>query len=240
MPKTEKPAANTKAAAKKTDKPAPRVRRDPAKTRASILRAAIAEFAAKGFSGARTDTIARRAKTNIRMLYHYFGGKDALYVCVLEEVLAQLRHEELQLDFDDVDPLDGILSMFDFIDNHFLKHPELQQLLAFENLNRAQHLKRSTRIPQMASPVLELLRKLLKRGEANKTFRRGIDPLHLYVTMVSVVDYGKSHGFTLSHIFRQDLFTSSWQADHREQMHQMLTSFLMPPATPAKRVKRKA
>jgi hypothetical protein len=45
-----------------------------------ILRKAVAEFAAKGFSGARINTIALRAKTNIRMIYHYFGSKEKLSV----------------------------------------------------------------------------------------------------------------------------------------------------------------
>src|SRR5450432_2914601 len=48
--------------------------RNPGRTRERILSAALKEFAAKGFAGARVDTIARRAAINKRMLYHYFGG----------------------------------------------------------------------------------------------------------------------------------------------------------------------
>ena len=221
MPDTSRTAAAVK--------PATRVKRDPAKTRASILKAAVAEFAAKGYSGARTDQIARRAKSNIRMLYHYFGGKDALYVCVLEEVLARLRAEELQLDFSDTDPLDGVLRMFDFINGHFARHPELRNLLAFENLNRAQHLKRSARIPEMATPVLSLLGKLIQRGEQQGRFRPGVDPLQLYITMVSLAYYSKSHAFTLSRIFEQDLASPAWQQAQQAQVHQLLRAFLTTP-----------
>jgi len=213
-------------------KPAPRAKRDPVKTRASILKAAVAEFAAKGYSGARTDQIARRAKSNIRMLYHYFGGKDGLYVCVLEEVLAKLRAEETQLDFSDTDPLDGVLQMFDFINGHFAKHPELRHLLAFENLNRAQHLKRSTRIPEMATPVLGLLTKLIQRGEQSGAFRPGIDPLQFYITMVSLAYYAKSHAFTLSRIFEQDLLSPAWQQAQQTHTHQLLRAFLAQPIAP--------
>lgn len=62
--------------------------RDPEKTRARILAAATHEFAAKGFDGARVDTIARRAKTNKRMLYHYFGDKKALFEATVGQLLA--------------------------------------------------------------------------------------------------------------------------------------------------------
>ena len=203
--------------------------RDPARTRARILKVAIAEFSAKGYSGARTEQIARRAKTNIRMIYHYFGSKDALYVSVLEDVLAQLRHEELQLDFDALAPLEGLLRMFEFIDGHFEAHPELRNLLAFENLNGAQHLKRSTTIREMASPVIALVERLLKRGAKEGSLRAGIDALHLYVAMVSLAYYGRSHAPTLSRIFATDLLASGWQAAHRAQTRRMLTGFLTAP-----------
>lgn len=233
MPKAAaSPSAKPKATAK--------ARRDPVKTRAKILQAATAEFAAKGYSGARTEQIARRAKSNIRMLYHYFGGKDALYVCVLEEVLANLRHEELQLDFSDVDPVQGLIQLFDFIDGHFLAHPELLNLLAFENLNRAQHLKRSTRIPQMASPVLDLIRTLLQRGEQTSVIRQGIDPLHLYVSMVSLAFFAKSNAHTLSRIFQAELLAPTWQQAHQAQAHHMLATFLAPSPPTAAEAKPKS
>ncbi len=53
--------------------------RDGRRTQERILRAALREFAAKGFAGARVDEIARRARVNKRMLYHYFGNKDELF-----------------------------------------------------------------------------------------------------------------------------------------------------------------
>ena len=53
--------------------------------------AAFKEFAAKGFAGARVDTIARRASINKRMLYHYFGDKEALFREVLRRKMAE-RH----------------------------------------------------------------------------------------------------------------------------------------------------
>lgn len=63
--------------------------RDPERTRERILLAAFQEFAAKGLSGARVDQIARRAKINKRMLYHYFGNKRALFHAVLRWKIAE-------------------------------------------------------------------------------------------------------------------------------------------------------
>lgn len=200
--------------------------RDPAKTRARILKVAISEFSSKGYSGARTEEIARRARANIRMLYHYFGGKDGLYVSVLENVPSALRHEELQLDFDDSKPLDGLVQIFEFVDGHFRTRPELRNLLAFENLNGAQHLKRSSTVCDMASPVIAPIDRLLRRGEKVNEVRQGVDALHLYVAMVSLAYYGLSHAPTLSRIFDIDVSAPEWQRIQHAQTVQMLTAYL--------------
>jgi len=65
--------------------------RDPDRTRRRILAAALAEFSAHGFAGARVDVIARRARGNKRMLYHYFGNKEALFTAVLRFKMAERR-----------------------------------------------------------------------------------------------------------------------------------------------------
>ncbi len=201
-------------------------KRDPAAARARLLQAAVDEFSVHGYSGARTERIARVAGMNIRMLYHYFGSKDDLYIAVLEEVLGDLRHDELQLDAQTLDPMEGLLHIFDYVDQHFATHPRLRKLLAFENLNEARHLARSDRIPEMASPVLSLIRKLLARGVASGQVRPGIDALHLYVSMVSLAYYGRAHAYTLSRIFNRDLHKASWQKAHQKLTREMVAAFL--------------
>lgn len=52
-------------------------------SRARILKAATEIFALKGPEGTRVDEIAEKAGINKRMLYHYFGSKEDLYVEVL-------------------------------------------------------------------------------------------------------------------------------------------------------------
>jgi AcrR family transcriptional regulator len=63
--------------------------RDLNRTRARILAAARSEFVARGFAGARTRTIARRAGVNQWMLCYCFGSKKNLYREILRERLAE-------------------------------------------------------------------------------------------------------------------------------------------------------
>ena len=63
--------------------------RHPERTRERILASAVKDFSDKGFAGARVDRIARRARVNKRMLYHYFGNKASLF----REILARKVRE---------------------------------------------------------------------------------------------------------------------------------------------------
>ncbi|HEX7854403.1 MAG TPA: TetR/AcrR family transcriptional regulator, partial [Sphingobium sp.] len=72
-----------------------------------------------GLAGGRISRIVKKAGTNPRMLYECFGSKTALYLATLESALAALRAEELTLDVEHLDPLEGLLQLFDFMNGHF-------------------------------------------------------------------------------------------------------------------------
>lgn len=60
--------------------------------RRSILEAATAAFAAKGFDGARTREIAEAAGISEALLYQHFSSKQALHEAVLEHVAREQDH----------------------------------------------------------------------------------------------------------------------------------------------------
>jgi AcrR family transcriptional regulator len=179
--------------------------RDAEASRARILAAATAEFARHGLSGARVDRIAHRAKANKRMLYHYYGGKEALFLAVLEAAYARIRGEEQTLDLTAKPPVEGMRELVTFTWRHFLAHPEFISLLNTENLHRAKHLKRSTRIRSLHSPLVATISELLARGTREGVFRAGIDPVQLYVSIAALSYFYLSNAYTLSTIFGRDL-----------------------------------
>src|ERR1700742_3453768 len=107
-------------------------KRDPERTSAALLAAAVHEFAQKGYDGARVDAITKRAKINKRMLYHYFGGKDGLYLAVLEGRYEAIRSAEGALDLTHRDPIQGMRDLIQFTWLYFLDHPEFLSILATE------------------------------------------------------------------------------------------------------------
>ncbi len=187
-------------------KPARRVTtRDPERTRAAILDAATQEFTANGLNGARVDAIANRARVNKRMIYHYFGDKDGLYLAVLEATYASIRAAEQDLRLADRGPVEGMRELVLFTWHYFLEHPEFLSLLGTENLHRAAYLKRSRRIRELHSPLVGMISSLLARGEKEHVFRTGVDPVELYVTIAALGFFYLSNRHTLSTIFGRDL-----------------------------------
>lgn len=213
-------AASAKAA-KPTQRP-----RDAAATSERILRSAIAEFAQNGYAGARIDAIARGADANMRMLYHYFGSKDALYVRVLETVFDDIRIQEQRLKLNNMAPLEAMVKLFDFTFTHFAANPLFVRILASENLLGAKFLRQSTRVSTLSSPLLLAIKEVLSRGEDEGVFRRGIDPLQLYVSMVAMSYVHISNAPTLSHLFGANLSSPSWKTRRRRHTTEMMIAFL--------------
>lgn len=81
--------------------------RDAERSRRRILDAALAEFAERGFAGARTSAIARRAGVNAQLISYYFDGKAGLY----QELTRQGRQGNDRLADPDV-PLAGVVEAF--------------------------------------------------------------------------------------------------------------------------------
>lgn len=180
-------------------------RRDPERTRRAILEAAVREFATRGIGGARVSRIAETAGVNKRMLYHYFGNKEGLYIAALESVYGAIRERELALDVDRLGPRDGMKALIATVWRHFLEHPEFVSLLNSENLHRARHVAKSSRIRSLQSPLLAMIEKLLARGVAAGLFRPGVDPVQLYLSIAGLCYFYVSNRYTLSVVFERDL-----------------------------------
>ena len=179
--------------------------RDPRRTRASILASATAEFARYGLGGARVDRIAARAGANKRMLYYYFRDKDNLFLTALEGRYAHIRAAERSLDLEHLEPRRALKRLVEFTWDYFLEHPEFMTLLNSENLHKGRHVRRSRSVPKMHTPLVESLCSLLQRGERLGVFRKGIDPVQLYISIAGEGYFYLSNCYTLSQIFGRDL-----------------------------------
>ena len=147
-------------------------------TRRRILDAAEGLFAERGYAGATTRDIARRAGIQKRMLFYYFARKETLYRAVLERVIAGMVaiHEQFR---EDPGPL-GLAEAVDGVVLFASQRLDAMKLLLREIIDDGPHL-----------PVLarEHLGPLFARGaaEVERNVMRGVfrpgDPMHVLVSV---------------------------------------------------------
>lgn len=128
-------------------------RRNSANTRAQILAAAIKEFSAHGFGGARIDRIVARAKCNVRMLYHHFGSKQGLYRAALQASYTKVRAQEAALHLEQLPLLEGMVCLLDTTFEHFAGNPDFVALLNNENLMRGRFVLHMKNVTDITSPT---------------------------------------------------------------------------------------
>ena len=214
------------AAGKRQPSPRRRPRRSAEQNRQQILRAATVEFVTHGLAGARISRIVKKAGTNPRMIYEHFGSKTALYVATLETALAALRAEELTLDVEHLDPLEGLLQLFDFMNGHFERNGHLVSLLRAENGMKARYMKKSSRIHEMSSPVLAMTERLLVAGRrGRKTRRRYRSAAALCHDCRAQPVSPDQRPYPVDHV-RARLSNRDWRAKRRADARRMLASYL--------------
>ena len=150
--------------------------RNPERTRERILSAALKEFAAHGFAGARIDTIARRAVINKRMLYHYFGDKEGLFKAVLRRKISERQAWAENLSGD---PAESLPFWFEAA----CKDLDWVRMLEWEALQDAD--KKLIDAKQRRAAVtrgLERIRQRQRRGQVSSEF----DPRHVMLAMRSL------------------------------------------------------
>ena len=220
-----KPRASSRAAA-----PAPRRRRqrqrNPELTARDILVAAREEFCEYGLDGARVDRIAERANANKRLLYHYFGNKEALYSAVLLDAYQEIRQGERELHLQELAPAEAMRKLVSFTFDHFRENPWFIRLLATENILRAEFVKQIPEIPELHSPIVAQIRKVLAAGQRAGIFRNAVDPIHLYISIAGISYFYFSNIHTLSVIFRSPLTSEAGMAARRKHVQDVILGFL--------------
>ncbi len=202
--------------------------RDPDGTQRAILAAATGEFAEKGLAGARVDAIAARAGINKRMLYHYFGNKEGLYLAVLEAAYGRIRAAEAELHLDALEPEASLARLAGFTFDYYRANPDFLSLLATENLLKAETIRASERLRTMHGAFLGDLDRVLARGAATGVFRPGLDALDIYITIAALGAFYLSNRYTLSAIFGRDLMQAERIEAWRGHIAEVVLAFARP------------
>jgi len=200
--------------------------RDKERTRADILAVATREFADKGYTGARVDEIAARTSTTKRMIYYYFGGKEQLYLAVLEQAYSALRASEQQLDVEHLEPEDALRQLAALTFDHHEAHPDFIRLVSIENIHRAEHLSRSEILAGLADPALGGISRILERGRKAGLFRDDVDALDVHMVISSFCVFRLANRHTFQAIFGRDMLDPARREHYRAMLGPLLIEYL--------------
>lgn len=207
-------------------RPRPQRINDPEGNRRNIIEVATQEFAKKGFSGARVDAIAARTKTSKRMIYYYFGGKEGLYIAVLEEAYRKIRSIEATLDLAQQKPEEALRTLVGFTFDYQNAHPEFIRLVMNENMLNGAYVARSKDIRRLNSAAINAVRELLSRGQREGVFRDDLDPVDLHMSISALCFFNVANRATFSTIFKRDMASPKALAARRAQVADLILRYV--------------
>ena len=173
-------------------------------TRALIIDLATKEFASKGFAGAKLEQIAADAGVTRAMIYYYFGGREGLYVAVLEDAYKGIWEAEGRVQIEGLAPARALQNLVEFRVDYYIEHPTFVAIVSIENQHQAAYLKRLKPVAASAEPSLARTRAVLSRGQADGVFRKDIDVVDLYQVIVSLAFFNVANRCTFGAIFKRD------------------------------------
>ena len=191
--------------------------RDPERTRAELLDVATEVFAAQGYSGARVDEIADRTRTTKRMIYYYFGGKEQLYLAVLEKAYRGIREAERVIHVGDLQPTEAIRRLAELTYDHHVRDSDFIRLVMIENIHRGEFIQQIAAIRELGQPAVGLLDEILERGRADGVFRTDVDAFDVHLLISSYCVFQVANQYTFGYLFDRDLHAPPL-SDHLRSM----------------------
>ena len=200
--------------------------KQPVANRERIVRAAIKEFAARGFKGASMDAIAARTHTTRALINYYFGGKEKIYLAVLEHVYAEIRQAESLLDLDHLAPVEAIRRVVQFTFDYYLRHEGFVRLVVAENQAKGRHFRKSKAMRSLNRPIIDTLARVIVRGQAAGLFRADADPVAVHMTMAALGMFNVTNQYTFGAIFQRDMGAKGDVDRRREMVGEVILSYL--------------
>lgn len=200
--------------------------KEPEANRARIIKAAIAEFAARGFKGASMDAIAARTHTTRALINYYFGGKQNLCIAVLEQAYAEIREAERLLDLDHLSPVEAVRRIVEFTFNYYLAHEGFVRLVVAENQASGRHLRKSKMMRSLNRPIIARLARVIARGQTQGRFRKDVDPVEIHKAIAALGMFNVTNRHTFGAIFQRDMGARGDVAHRRDTVADMILSYL--------------
>jgi AcrR family transcriptional regulator len=172
------------------------------------------------------DAIAARTHTTRALINYYFGGKEKLYIAVLERVYAEIREAEAQLDLDHLEPEAAVRRIVEFTYNYYLAHEGFVRLVVAENQVSGRHFRKSRAMRTLNRPIIDTLTRVLERGQADGVFREDVDPVEIHKSIAALGMFNVTNQYTFGAIFQREMGAKGDVRRRREMVAELILSYL--------------
>jgi AcrR family transcriptional regulator len=194
--------------------------------RARIIKAALTEFASRGFKGASMDAIAARTHTTRAMINYYFGNKEKVYLAVLEDVYAEIRSAESLLDLDHLSPVAAIRRIVEFSFHYYVEHEGFVRLVVAENQAKGQHFRKSKAMRSLNRSIIDTLARVIERGQASNAFRNDVSPVEVHKAIAALGMFNVTNQYTFGAIFQHEMGAKGNVKERRETVTDIILCYL--------------
>jgi hypothetical protein len=91
-----------------------------------------------------------------------------------------------------------------------------------------EYANRSKQIKEAMTPLIDVLNDIIKKGEDECVFRKNVDPLHLYLTIVSLCLFYIATHSTLSNLIGYNFTGPKEMNDRLDHIIDVVLSYLRP------------
>lgn len=145
------------------------------RSRKEIFQAAMEEFGTNDYDQVTMESICTRHKISKGMMYHYYSGKDELFLQCVDAVFRDLKEyvEQKMPAAEQNDAFQAIKEFFVLREYFFDSRPREKRIFENAMLRTPEHL--AGRIRDLRRPIREMNRDFLKKVTESIKLRPGLD-----------------------------------------------------------------
>lgn len=208
-------------------------KRNPEKTRGSILDVATDLFARHGFHGTGLNEVCEKARANKRMIYHYFGNKETLYLAVhrrgweeLGNWFARELTQSAENGTDLKDERNLILEALRIFHDFVASHQIFVRLLMWDGLEGGRASRSLWK--DIRGPIYRRLEGLVIAAQEKGFVPKDLKASHLIISFMGATAFYFSHAHTMVDIFHVDTLSPEAIEERKGQILTMFKKLVSP------------
>lgn len=156
-------------------------------SRGRLLEAGTELFANKGFAAVSIRELAQAAQVNSALINYHFGGKDGLYVAILENTFGQIQNGFQKALSPEISPLARLQFFVDNLVRIHQENPFLKRLMNSELCNPTIHFENI--IKKRVAQFYQMGQETIAAASAAGELRSDLNPAFIAIALAGMINF---------------------------------------------------